>query len=155
MRILVAVCLITLSIPSFAKAQDQATKLTTLAKPSFREFERTKRRFRFLLPALSKSCGITQKRVADQVFAAFQMLEKAGMEKEEGLLQLFNNIHLLTNQIKVYKGGKESPCHEWWASYVTLREIGYSPEKSMRTLVVISASGTSPLKLARKRRGQQ
>lgn len=108
---------------------DPAEVLTIIESPRLSERGSTLRRFRFILGELPKYCPVTEGNAshADMLASVFVKLEDAGLEREEGLLALTNNLYGLTVEaagIAKLNGYPAPPCHEVWALYLTLRLRG-------------------------------
>ena len=127
---------------------DLAYKLRVIAQPSLGDRETTQRRFEFLLPRLVQLCSDfkTPLKVADVLVGLSTSLKEAGMEQEEGLLDLVNNLFRLSNEVdlldKLAKiDSRPNKCAEPWAMYITIRrEQNAPPEKAIKGVTSIFKS---------------
>ena len=125
-------------------AQSLAEKMAVLSMPKFGENDRTVRRFEFLLPRLADVCTDmeSEDEVADVLVVVYQQLQDAGLEGEEGLLDLTENLYKLTATFEtIYRSARIDPpnkCRDPWASYVILRRERYSPDEARGSLVEIA-----------------
>ncbi len=108
-----------------------AYKLAVVADVGWRQFESTERRFAFVLPRLNDVCTdiVSEERVADHLVLLHQQLEEAGLEREEELPQLVDNVFSLANVIGV--SGKGDQCVEIWVMYILARRKGMSQHDAL------------------------
>lgn len=132
----VAVLAVFPSLNSFSqsKATDEIIdNLVFIADPSWGERDTYKRRFRFLLREFNRSCHDikSEGEVGGKLAFIFGKLRDFGLEKEEGLLLLSNNLYRLTTEIKSLSGKDSIGCVAPWATYLMLRKGGHSTKDSM------------------------
>ena len=127
---------------------DLAYKLMVIAQPSLGDRETTQRRFEFLLPRLVQLCTdfTTPLKVGDVLVGLSTSLKEAGMEKEEGLLDLANNLFRLSEEVdlldKLAKiDSRPDKCAEPWSMYITIRrEQNAPPEKTITAVTSLFKS---------------
>lgn len=106
----------------------EVAKNLAIISGSFKKGSATRRRYEFLLPRLSRTCNQSAERVGDMVVAAHGIFKKAGLEKEEPLLKLFNNFYRIANGIEARVGRKKKlECAAILSMYTVLRTDGGYP----------------------------
>ena len=139
MRIAVLAFAIVVSFQGALVAQDTAETLTMLAQPSRNERDTTLRRFRFVLPRIVRSCSdvTTETFAGDMIAKMYQMLQDAGLEREDGgYLGIANTFHGMSSEVSTLIG-EPFQCAELLAVYTTSRYGGYAPEVSRGTAVAL------------------
>ena len=127
---------------------DLAYKLMLIAQPSLGDKETTQRRFEFLLSRLVPLCTDfkTPLKVGDVLVGLSTILKEAGMEQEEGLLDLANNLFRLSKEVDLLDKLAKVPdrakkCAEPWAMYITIRrEQNAPPEKAINAVTSVFES---------------
>ena len=120
---------------------DPAELLTIIEDPRYRDREATRRRFDFILRqfvALCPMVSTSRSRFADMMARMLTMHEEIGLDREEGLLALSNNLHGLTTEISALAnlyGYPMQDCTGVWAMYMGLRQKGFTPERAKEDVV--------------------
>lgn len=117
-------------------SRDPAESMTIIEQPRRQDRAATHRRFDFLLRQFVGLCpmaGTTRAGFADMMVYMFERLEEIGLDREEGLLALSNNLYGLTEEVSslasVY-GYPMQDCVQLWAMYMQLRKSGHTPERA-------------------------
>ncbi len=122
-----------------------AYKLAVVAGTRVGDIETTEKRFAFVLPRLDRICTdiASEERIADILVTLHRKLEEAGLEREEDLLQLTNNLYRLSNVVDTaYRAagidsGPPNKCQEPWATYITLRQQAHLPDDAIRSISAV------------------
>ena len=110
--------------------------MTIIEQPRWRDWNTTHRRFDFLLGRFVQLCPATStshSRFADMMVYMFEQHEAIGLNQEEGLLALTNNLHGLTEEVSSLAnlyGYPMQDCVDLWATYMQLRQGGHTPERA-------------------------
>lgn len=122
--------LLSVSAPQANDKNDPAYMLMIISSPKFSDRETVETRFRFILPKFVENCSDVNRdmKAADMLVVVHNEIKKAGLVKQEGLLETANILFQVTSRISIGARNAGAPmrCSEIWAMYTSLRLQGFS-----------------------------
>ena len=113
-----------------------------LAIISNRNDQTTRQRFKFLLPNFVDVCPDISSltRAGDHLVIAHNLLDEAGLSREEGLIDVSNNLYWIVASVDSFATSNDIPmpkCLELFAAYTALRYQAWSAEEAREGVVDI------------------
>ena len=122
-----------------AQSRSPAETLTIIQSPPLRERDTVLRRFEFLLGQFSDICRSDPAPAHDMLAVGLQQLEEAGLEREESLLDLANNLYRMAQETRA--AGAPLSCAEMLAAYLVSRQGGFSQTESRDAVIALASLG--------------
>ena len=127
--------------PEEMEQMSDAEALTRIESPDSAEYERTLRRFDFLLNQFVRNCsdvGGSRSGFASMLAALHRSFRESGLD--EGLLEMANALHRMSAEIASdlnFDGLGPPKCAETWSAYIVLREQGVSSDEAIEGVAEI------------------
>ena len=142
---IILLCACILSAPvSFAGERDAAQNLTIITSPPLSKRNAVERRYRFVLPKFVSRCDDVESedRAADMLAVLYREIRSAGLDSEEGMLELTNNLYSMTNQIRlqVDRANSVLRCAEIWSMYLVVRQEGLSQNEARNQIAELTGA---------------
>ena len=114
-----------------------------LAIISNRNDQTTRQRFKFLLPNFVDVCPDISSltRAGDHLVIAHNLLDEAGLSREEGLIDVSNNLYWIVASVDSFATSNDIPmpkCLELFAAYTALRYQAWSAKEAREGVVDIT-----------------
>ena len=123
--------------------QTMSRNLTTIEDPPWKERESVQRRFEFLLQEFDTYCPKKPDAasIGDQLAFSYRKLKEIGLDREETILDLFNQNHRMIADIFTIANAERDVstpgCTQFFAMYISLRKRGESPDNARRGIVAL------------------
>ena len=119
-----------------SSSEDPVELMMIISDPPWRDRDRARRRFAFILDALTQVCSDVDTRMkgADYLAVMWKNILAAGLEDSEGgLVGLADTSYSLLRRVRTFSAS-EIECAEPLAMYGTLRQGGYGKTESSLTV---------------------
>ena len=135
------ICISAGAVLADSEVNEYAYKMMVITDLDYDEQDAAEKRFRFVLPRLAMACPDSPEvgAVADRLVKVHQLLDEAGLGREESLLKLTNTLFGMTNDVHAMGASAGVPikCAETWAMYISGRQNGMTPEKARSAITSI------------------
>ena len=139
---LLAMILLAPTLSIAEKKPTESEMMATLSNPAWGSYETTHRRFKFLLGRFKEECSqeTGKATIGDRIFLIHKKLKESGLDGEEGLLDLSNNLYRVTVDIGISSRIAKVPppkCSESWVLYLLARQNGHPPDESRQLVTQV------------------